>query len=82
MAWWRANSSPAGSAGHVGYVEQVVSPDEIIVSMDWWGGDFTWARIIKGGGSWPSGFIHFNDRKTAPAPPRRPSAAPPGSAPR
>ena len=65
VAWWRANSSPAGSAGHVGYVEQVVSPSEIIVSMDWWGGDFTWARIIKGGGSWPSGFIHFNDRKMA-----------------
>ena len=65
VAWWRANSSPAGSAGHVGYVEQVVSSSEIIVSMDWWGGDFTWARIIKGGGSWPSGFIHFNDRKMA-----------------
>jgi hypothetical protein len=62
VAWWRAYSSPAGSAGHVGYVERVVSPTEIIVSMDWWGGDFTWARIIKGGGSWPSGFIHFNDR--------------------
>jgi surface antigen len=63
VAWWRANASPAGSAGHVGYIERVVSPTEIIVSMDWWGGDFTWARIIKGGGSWPSGFIHFNDRK-------------------
>ena len=62
VAWWRANASPAGSAGHVGYIERVVSPTEIIVSMDWWGGDFTWARIIKGGGSWPSGFIHFNDR--------------------
>jgi surface antigen len=65
VAWWRAYSSPAGSAGHVGYVEQVVSPTEIIVSMDWWGGDFTWARITKSGGSWPSGFIHFNDRKIA-----------------
>ena len=65
VAWWRAYSSPAGSAGHVGYVEKVVSPNEIIVSMDWWGGDFTWARIIKGGGSWPSGFIHFNDRTMA-----------------
>lgn len=63
VAWWRANASPAGSAGHVGYIERVVSPTEIIVSMDWWNGDFSWARIIKGGGSWPSGFIHFNDRK-------------------
>ncbi len=63
VAWWKARASPAGSAGHVGYVEQVVSPTEIIVSMDWWGGDFTWARITRTGGSWPSGFVHFNDRR-------------------
>lgn len=61
VAWWAANVRPAGSAGHVAYVEQVVSPDEIIVSQDSWGGDFSWARITRAGGSWPSGFVHFND---------------------
>jgi surface antigen len=63
VAWWAANVRPAGSAGHVAYVEQVISPDEIIVSQDSWGGDFSWARITRAGGSWPSGFIHFNDVK-------------------
>jgi surface antigen len=62
VAWWDANIRPAsGSAGHVAYVEQVVSADEIIVSQDSWGGDFSWARIVRDGGGWPSGFIHFND---------------------
>ncbi|MGZ4535814.1 MAG: CHAP domain-containing protein [Nocardioidaceae bacterium] len=61
VAWWRAGAPPAGSAGHVGYVERVVSPDEIIVSQDMWGGDFSWARITRTGGYWPSGFIHFKD---------------------
>ena len=33
VAWWRANrSGVSGSAGHVAYVERVVSPTEIIVS--------------------------------------------------
>lgn len=62
IAWWKANTGPAGSAGHVAYVEEVVSPDEIIISQDSWGGDFSWARVVKGT-SWPSGFIHFNDVK-------------------
>jgi surface antigen len=61
VAWWRADTGPGGSSGHVAYVERVVSADQIIVSQDSWGGDFSWARIIRGGGSWPSGFIHFND---------------------
>ncbi len=61
IAWWRAGVKPAGSAGHVAYVERVVSADEIIVSQDSWGGDFSWARITRSGGGWPSGFIHFND---------------------
>ncbi len=61
VAWWKANVKPAGSAGHVAYVEQVISDTEIIVSQDSWGGDFSWARITKEGGSWPSGFVHFND---------------------
>jgi surface antigen len=61
VAWWDQNVPPAGSVGHVAYVEQVVSPTEIVVSQDSWGGDFSWARITKAGGRWPSGFIHFND---------------------
>ncbi len=61
VAWWKAYVSPAGSAGHVAYVEQVVSPSEIIVSQDSWGGDFSWARITRTSKGWPSGFIHFND---------------------
>jgi surface antigen len=62
IAWWRAGVYPAGSAGHVAYVEKVISPTEIIVSQDSWGGDFSWARITSTSG-WPSGFIHFNDRR-------------------
>lgn len=60
VAWWKAGVYPAGSAGHVAYVERVVSADEIIVSQDSWGGEFSWARVTRGRG-WPSGFIHFND---------------------
>ncbi|QNN53457.1 CHAP domain-containing protein [Nocardioides mesophilus] len=61
VAWWKAGVWPAGSAGHVAYVEQVVSATEIVVSQDSWGGDFSWARITKSGRGWPSGFVHFND---------------------
>lgn len=62
VAWWRAGQGGVGSAGHVAYVEKVVSKNEIIVSQDSWGGDFSWRRITKSSGSWPTGFIHFNDR--------------------
>jgi surface antigen len=61
VAWWRAGVKPAGSAGHVAYVERVVSASEIIVSMDSWHGDFSWARVTRTSGGWPSGFVHFND---------------------
>lgn len=61
VAWWKANTGPAGSVGHVAYVEKVVSDDEVIVSQDSWGGDFSWAVITRSSGNWPSGFIHFND---------------------
>jgi surface antigen len=63
VAWWKANTGPAGSAGHVAYVEKVVDSDEIIISQDSWGGDFSWAVVTKASGNWPSGFIHFNDLK-------------------
>jgi surface antigen len=61
VAWWGEYVRPAGASGHVAYVEQVISADEIVVSQDSWGGDFSWARITRAGGSWPSGFVHFND---------------------
>ncbi|HEY0949371.1 CHAP domain-containing protein [Nocardioides sp.] len=62
VAWWRANTGPAGSAGHVAYVERVVSADEIVVSQDSWNGDFSWAVVTRSSGNWPSGFVHFNDK--------------------
>ena len=66
VAWYKPHVTPAGSNGHVAYVEQVISDTEIIVSEDYWGGDFYWRRVTKSGGGWPSGFIHFNDRVVAP----------------
>ncbi|MET1008202.1 MAG: CHAP domain-containing protein [Propionibacteriaceae bacterium] len=60
VAWWRANVKGAGSLGHVAYIQQVVSADEIVVSEDNWGGNFDWRRIKRASG-WPSGFIHFKD---------------------
>lgn len=64
VAWWDANVSPALAAGHVAYVEKVISKDEIIVSEDNYGGNFHWKRIKRTGGGWPSGFIHFKDVST------------------
>ncbi|WP_307861891.1 CHAP domain-containing protein [Nocardioides sp. SYSU D00065] len=66
VAWYKPHVTPAGGSGHVAYVEQVISDTEIIVSEDYWGGDFYWRRITKSGGGWPTGFIHFNDRVVAP----------------
>lgn len=64
VAWWDANRAPASSAGHVSYVEKVISANEIIVSEDNWKGEFRWKRITKSGGGWPSSFIHFKDSRT------------------
>lgn len=55
IAWYRN-----GGPGHVAYVEEVISRDEIIISQDSWGGDFSWARVTRSYG-WPTGFIHFTD---------------------
>ena len=55
VAWWK------GGSGHVAYVEAVISPTEIIISEDSWGGDFYWRVIRKSGSGWPDGFIHFKD---------------------
>ena len=61
VAWWKAGVPPAGANGHVAYVEVVISSTEILVSEDYWGGDFHWRRVTKGSPGWPSGFIHLND---------------------
>jgi surface antigen len=66
VAWYKPHVTPAGANGHVAIVEQVISDTEIIVSEDYWGGDFYWRRVTRTGGGWPSGFIHFNDRVVAP----------------
>jgi surface antigen len=61
VAWWAAGDG-VGSAGHVAFVEQVVDNRTIVISEDSWGGDFHWRRIERSSSSWPTGFIHFNDR--------------------
>ena len=66
VAWYKPHVTPAGSNGHVAFVEKVISDTEIVVSEDYWGGDFHWRRVTKTGGGWPSGFIHFNDRVVQP----------------
>lgn len=66
VAWYRPHVTPAGANGHVAIVEQVISDTEIVVSEDYWGGDFHWRHVTKSGGGWPTGFIHFNDRVVAP----------------
>ncbi len=63
IAWWGRYSNGSGSAGHVAYVERVVSPTEIVISEDSWGGTFHWRRILKSSGRWPTGFIHFTDKR-------------------
>ncbi|MGH3361144.1 MAG: CHAP domain-containing protein [Nocardioides sp.] len=71
VAWWKRNVPGAGSSGHVAYVEKVLSAGRIVISEDSWSGDFHWRRITKSGTGWPTGFIHFKDRrvtaKTRPA---------------
>lgn len=61
VAWWRAGTRSGGRVGHVAYVEQVVSSTEVVVSQDSSGGSFSWARIRRSEGGWPTGFLHFND---------------------
>ena len=62
VAWFKPGVGGAGSVGHVAYVEEVVSPTEIVVSESNFSGQFDWRRIVKDSRSWPSGFIHFNDK--------------------
>ncbi|WP_162251494.1 MULTISPECIES: CHAP domain-containing protein [unclassified Nocardioides] len=63
IAWWGRYSNGSGSAGHVAYVERVVSSTEIVISEDSWGGTFHWRTITKSSGRWPTGFIHFTDKR-------------------
>ena len=62
IAWWKAGT------GHVAYVEAVISPTEIIISEDSWGGDFYWRVINKSSGGWPNGFIHLKDKSKSSVP--------------
>ncbi|HET7802552.1 MAG TPA: CHAP domain-containing protein [Humibacillus xanthopallidus] len=62
VAWWNTSYS---ATGHVAYVEKVISPSEILVSEDNWGGDFRWRRVTLTGGRWPTGFIHLKDQGTS-----------------
>ncbi len=66
VAWWGRYDNGSGSAGHVAYVEKVISSTEIVVSEDSWGGTFHWRRITKSSGRWPTGFIHFVDKTIRP----------------
>lgn len=66
IAWWARYDNGSGSAGHVAYVEKVVSPTEIVISEDSWGGTFHWRRLTKDSGRWPTGFIHFTDKVLTP----------------
>lgn len=65
VAWWDAYHH-VGSAGHVAYIEKVVSPTDIIISEDSWSGTFHWQEVTKDSGFWPSGFIHFRDKAAGP----------------
>jgi surface antigen len=61
IAWWDSNKNGVGALGHVAYVEAVLSPTEIVVSEDNWGGEFFWKVITVDDPRWPTGFIHFAD---------------------
>ncbi len=63
VAWFDRGAGGMSSSGHVAYVEKVVSATEIVISEDSWSGTFHWRTIKKDGSGWPSGFIHFIDRK-------------------
>lgn len=78
VAWWDSGAGGHGTLGHVAYVEQVISADEIIVSTDNWSGDFEWRRVLKTGDRWPTGFIHIADA-AAPAVPVAEASAPTAS---
>lgn len=81
IAWWGRYSNGSGSAGHVAYVERVVSSTEIVISEDSWGGTFHWRTITKSSGRWPTGFIHFTDKRiVAKAAPRITGTSAVGSA--
>lgn len=60
IAWYRAYSSRGGSAGHVAYVEKVLSPNRVVISQDRWGSTFSWEVVSRSNG-WPNGFIHLRD---------------------
>lgn len=64
IAQWDANAGPAGSSGHVAYVE-IVTTEYIEVTDDNWGGTTSRARYYRGQSDWPSHFIHIKDVLTS-----------------
>ena len=62
VAWWHSSHPSASRFGHVAIVERV-SSDSITISESNYGSDLSWRRIGKGSVNYPSGFIHFNDKR-------------------
>lgn len=76
VAWWGYGAVGAGSTGHVAYVQEVISPTEIVISEDSFSGTFAWRKLIKSGTGWPTGFIHFATNPAASAVPSFTDVAP------
>jgi surface antigen len=62
VAWWHSSHPSASRFGHVAIVERVGS-DSITISESNYGSDLSWRRISKGSVNYPTGFIHFNDKR-------------------
>lgn len=71
IAQWEANVAPAGSSGHVAYVDTVTST-YIDISEDNYGGTTMTKRLYPAQAGWPSHFIHF-EGTTTPTPPPPPA---------
>lgn len=62
VAWWHSSHPSASRFGHVAIVEKVGS-GSITISESNHGSDLSWRRISKDSVNYPTGFIHFNDRR-------------------
>lgn len=60
IAQWNPGVGGASSAGHVAYVAEVYSNDDILIEeYNWSYGKYGTRRITRYGGAWPSNFIDF-----------------------
>ncbi|NYI75616.1 CHAP domain-containing protein [Nocardioides panzhihuensis] len=62
VAWWHSSHPSASRFGHVAMVERVGS-SSITISESNYGSDISWRRISKGSTNYPTGFVHFNDKR-------------------